>query len=95
LDGIGSVDCHLNGADLAKHRGLLLNVARQRDPCHHLIERSPQCEHVRPEVEVPLAQCGLQVQLLLFGHQLFSSVSASGAGASCFARVEAKFRQHR
>src|SRR6266567_7029519 len=54
-----------------------------RDTCHHVVEPSPQRRDVGSEIELALAQYGVQLQLLLFAHRLFSGLNTGCARASC------------
>src|ERR1700736_2608328 len=60
-----------------------MDIAGHRDTCHQFVEPSPQSRDVGSEVEVALAQYGVQLQLLLFAHRLFSSLSTGCARAPC------------
>ena len=80
--GVRALDCDLEGADAADRRGFLMDIAGHRDTCHQVVERSPQRRDVGSEVELALAQYGVQLQLLLFAHRLFSSLSTGCARAS-------------
>src|ERR1700730_17948518 len=50
---------------------------------HQSVERSPQRRDVGSEVELALAQYGVQLQLLLFAHRVFSSLSPRWARVPC------------
>jgi hypothetical protein len=59
----------------------LLDIGRHRQLGREFVECCPQCPDIRAGVEPALAQDRIQLELLLFAHQVCTSFVSESAGA--------------